>query len=176
MNLQHIAAFSDGPRGGNPAGVVIGDTLPPDAQMQQLATELGYSESVFAAPLAEGGWRVRYFSPTSEVPFCGHATIALGAALAHAHGDGVHELTINHARITVEGRQGAGDGALLHAALQSPPTRSAPLDATLRAEALALFGWTEDDLDPRLPPTLAHGGADHFLLALRERAARAATD
>lgn len=174
MNLLHIAAFSDGPRGGNPAGVVIGDTLPRYAQMQQLATELGYSESVFAAPMAEGGWRVRYFSPASEVPFCGHATIALGAALARAHGDGVYDLTINHARITVEGRQGTGEDALMHAALQSPPTRSAPLDAALRAEALALFGWTEEDLDPRLPPTLAHGGADHFLLALRSRATLAA--
>lgn len=170
MNVQHIAAFSDGPRGGNPAGVVIGDSLPPDARMQQLATELGYSESVFAAP-QPGGWRVRYFSPAAEVPFCGHATIALGAALALAQGDGVFELAINHARITVTGRR---DGALVNAALQSPPTRSQPLAPALRAEALALFGLAEDDLDPRLPPALAHGGADHIVLALRSRAALSA--
>jgi PhzF family phenazine biosynthesis protein len=171
MNVQHIAAFSDGPRGGNPAGVVIGDSLPPDAQMQQLATELGYSESVFAAPQPGGGWRVRYFSPAAEVPFCGHATIALGAALALARGDGVFELAINHARISVAGRR---EGALVNAALQSPPTRSQPLAPALRAEALALFGLSEDALDPRLPPALAHCGADHVVLALRTRAALAA--
>ena len=148
MNLQHIAAFSDGPRGGNPAGVVIGDGLPPDARMQQLATELGYSESVFAAPQPGGGWRVRYFSPAAEVPFCGHATIALGAALALAQGDGVFELAINHARITVTGRR---DGALVNAALQSPPTRSQPLAPALRAEALALFGL-QPPLVGRLAP------------------------
>ncbi|MDQ7957183.1 MAG: PhzF family phenazine biosynthesis protein [Rhodocyclaceae bacterium] len=171
MNVQHIAAFSDGARGGNPAGVVIGDALPPDARMQQLATELGYSESVFAAPHPGGGWRVRYFSPAAEVPFCGHATIALGAALALAQGDGVFDLAINHARITVAGRR---EGALVAAALQSPPTRSRPLAPALRAEALALFGLAEDELDPRLPPALAHGGADHVVLALRTRAALAA--
>ncbi|MDI3384294.1 PhzF family phenazine biosynthesis protein [Xenophilus aerolatus] len=171
MNVQHIAAFSDGTRGGNPAGVVIGEHLPPDARMQQLATELGYSESVFAAPQPGGGWRVRYFSPAAEVPFCGHATIALGAALAQAQGDGVFELAIKHARITVEGRR---EGALVNAALQSPPTRSEPLAPALRAEALALFGLAEDELDPRLPPALAHGGADHIVLALRTRAALAA--
>lgn len=175
MNVQHIAAFSDGLHGGNPAGVVIGDALPPDAQMQQLATELGYSESVFAAPLPEGGWRVRYFSPAAEVPFCGHATIALAAALAMAQGDGVFDLAINHARITVEGRHGgAGAHGPMHAALQSPPTRSAPLAPARRAEVLALFGLAEADLDPRLPPALAHAGAEHAVLALRTRAALAA--
>jgi len=171
MNVQHIAAFSDGPRGGNPAGVVLGGALPADDQMQQTATALGYSESVFAAPLPDGGWRVRYFSPAAEVPFCGHATIALGAALALAHGDGVFELAINHARITVEGRR---DGALVQAALQSPPTRSTPADAALLAEALALFGYVAADLDPRLPPARMHAGADHLLLALKHRPALAA--
>ncbi|KTT17749.1 PhzF family phenazine biosynthesis protein [Pseudacidovorax intermedius] len=170
MDVQHIAAFSDGPHGGNPAGVVIGECLPDDGQMQQLAATLGYSETVFAAPVADGAWRVRYFSPAAEVPFCGHATIALGAALARQHGDGTFALVLNAARITVEGRRDpqAADG-LMQAALQSPPTRSQALDAASTAEALALFGLAEADLDPRLPPARIHGGADHFLLALRDR-------
>ena len=75
-DVRRIAAFSDGAQGGNPAGVWIGDALPPDALMQRIAAEIGYSETAFAAPLGDG-WRVRYFSPESEVPFCGHATIAL---------------------------------------------------------------------------------------------------
>ena len=100
MDVQRIAAFSDGEAGGNPAGVVIGDALPDSAEMQRIAAEVGFSETAFAAPL-EGGWRVRYFSPESEVPFCGHATIALGAALARRSGDGVYALTLNDARITV---------------------------------------------------------------------------
>jgi len=55
--------------------------------MQSTAHEIGYSETVFAAAVGNS-WRVRYFSPESEVPFCGHATIALGTALALEQGDG----------------------------------------------------------------------------------------
>jgi PhzF family phenazine biosynthesis protein len=96
--------------------------------MQAIAAEVGYSETVFAAPM-EGGWRVRYFAPEVEVEFCGHATIALGAALALQHGDGIFVLRLNNACITVEGRQ---TETTLTAALQSPPTRSAPADEAQR--------------------------------------------
>lgn len=166
MSLRRIAAFSDGATGGNPAGVHLSDTLPETEQMQHIAAEVGFSETAFAAPVT-GGWRVRYFSPASEVPFCGHATIALGAALALDHGDGVFALTLNQARITVEGRR---EGAQLSATLQSPPTRSETAAPDLLARALALFGLVNGDLDPRLPPARIHGGADHLLLALRDRA------
>jgi PhzF family phenazine biosynthesis protein len=167
--VLRIAAFSDGEQGGNPAGVWIGAALPPEAEMQRLAHDVGFSETAFAAPLGEravDGLRVRYFSPEAEVPFCGHATIALGAALAREFGDGVYPLTLNQAGITVEGR---ADGSLTSAALQSPPTRSAPADPGLVADALALFGYTEADLDPRIPPGLAHAGNDHLVLALASR-------
>lgn len=175
LEVQRIAAFSDGLQGGNPAGVWIGAALPPDAAMQRVAHDIGYSETAFAAPVGEG-WRVRYFSPESEVPFCGHATIALGAALAAAHGEGSYALVLNDARITVEGRRTAGPGGapLVSAALQSPPTHSRPAPAAAVERALALFGYRAEDLDPRLPPALAHGGAPHLVLALRNRALLAA--
>ena len=73
------------PSGGNPAGVWIGEALPADDEMQRIAAEVGYSETAFLAPDgsgATGRFRVRYFSPLAEVPFCGHATIASGVALA----------------------------------------------------------------------------------------------
>jgi PhzF family phenazine biosynthesis protein len=114
---------------------------------------------------------VRYFSPESEVLFCGHATIALGAALAIEHGDGVFSLTLNHASITVEGRR---DGEVLSAALQSPPTRSRPASPAFVLEALALFGFTREQLDPRIPPALINGGVEHLVLALKTRETLAA--
>jgi PhzF family phenazine biosynthesis protein len=166
MSVLRIAAFSDGNTGGNPAGVMLADAFPGDAEMQRIAAEVGFSETAFAVP-AGTGWRVRYFSPESEVPFCGHATIALGAALALGHGDGVFSLALNAAAITVEGRRSAG---LVSAALQSPPTRSMPAPAQLVSDVLALFGYTHDDLDPAIPPALAHGGADHLVLGLKTRA------
>src|SRR6202042_3770690 len=121
MNVQRIAAFSDRERGGNPAGVVICGVLPDASVMQAVAAQVGYSETAFAAPIDEG-WRVRYFAPETEVPFCGHATIALGAALALAYGDGTFTLQLNDAEITVTGWR---KNPALMAALQSPRTRSA---------------------------------------------------
>jgi PhzF family phenazine biosynthesis protein len=166
MEVQRIAAFSNGSQGGNPAGIVLCETLPDATDMQQIAAEVGYSETAFAAP-QNNAWRVRYFAPEAEVNFCGHATIALGAALALRHGNATFPLHLNHAHITVEGRTTAHT---LFAALQSPPTSSHPCTPSLLAEALALFHLKPDVLDPRIPPAIAHAGADHLIIALRDRA------
>ena len=165
MELLRIAAFADNDQGGNPAGVMIADGLPDEAEMRRIAAEVGYSETAFAAPRG-ASWRVRYFAPESEVPFCGHATIALGAALAQQYGDGVFPLILNDAEITVEGSH---EGDTVTAALQSPPTRSEPITDALLAEVLELFGYTCDDLDAELPPARVHGGADHLAIALNSR-------
>lgn len=169
MNILRIAAFSDGETGGNPAGVAISAELPDPSRMQAIAADVGFSETAFAARI-DDGWRVRYFSPESEVPFCGHATIALGAALALEQRDGIFPLTLNDARITVEGKR---NGNVIAAALQSPPTRSASADAELVNEALHLFGYRLEDLDSRIPPARIHGGADHLVLGLKSRDALA---
>lgn len=165
MDIQRLAAFSDGQHGGNPAGVVITDELPPTETMQQIAKDVGYSETAFAQPIGDG-FKVRYFSPLSEVPFCGHATIALGAALAQAYGDQVFALKLNEANITVEGQ---ADGGNMYASLQSPPTLSRPISDQMLTEALTLFGLHPDDLDPRIPPAFAHAGANHLVLFLKSR-------
>ena len=83
-NVQRLAAFTTTPDGGNPAGVWIGHRLPDRKEMQAIAADIGYSETVFAAPTTGAMRIVRYYSPMAEVPFCGHATIALGVALGTA--------------------------------------------------------------------------------------------
>jgi PhzF family phenazine biosynthesis protein len=165
MDVQRIAAFSHGASGGNPAGVVLCEALPAADLMLAIAAEVGYSETAFAAPTADG-WRVRYFAPEIEVPFCGHATIALGAALALAHGDGTFKLQLNETSITVTGWR---NNPALMAALQSPRTQSAPAPRELVEAALGLFSLSSADLDPRLPPAIAEAGARHLVLALSSR-------
>ncbi|MGJ4948598.1 PhzF family phenazine biosynthesis protein [Bradyrhizobium sp. HKCCYLS20291] len=170
MIIQHIAAFTDGSRGGNPAGVVICQALPDAAVMQAMAADIGYSETAFAAPLGDT-WRVRYFAPQAEVDFCGHATIALGAALARHKSSGSFALQLNHADITVDGHSSATDWS---AAFRSPPTRTRALPAAALEEILALFGLSHGDLDGRIPPVVAHAGMDHPVIALRDRGRLAA--
>jgi len=166
MKIVEISAFSDGQQGGNPAGVLIAKELPSAQEMQRIAAELGHSETVFAAQQDDGKWLTRYYSPESEVPFCGHATIALGAALAQKVGGGTSRLKLRDTEITVEG-QVKGDS--YSAALQSPATKSEKLPAAHLKSALELFGYNASDLDERIPSARIHGGADHIVIALNDR-------
>ncbi len=164
MEVQKIAAFSDNGAGGNPAGVVVTKRLPSAKAMQEIAAEVGFSETAFAEIRDdEKQWRVRYFSPESEVAFCGHATIALGAALAEKYGDGCYSLKLNEAEITVEGESSAG---AYRAALQSPATRHQLLDEDQINETLALFGYKRAQLSDVIAPARIHAGAEHYVFAL----------
>lgn len=74
--IYQVDAFTDEPFKGNPAGVMIiaDDELSSD-RMQQIAMEMNLSETAFIFPDGPG-FRIRFFTPTAEVPLCGHATLA----------------------------------------------------------------------------------------------------
>lgn len=75
--LYQIDAFAiDGqPFSGNPAAVCPLSEWPPDGLMQAIAAENNLSETAFFVPEGEG-YRVRWFTPVTEVDLCGHATLA----------------------------------------------------------------------------------------------------
>ena len=173
MDVQRIAAFSQGSEGGNPAGVVLLQDAVSADEMARVAAEVGYSETAFAVGQGDDAksWRVRYFSPESEVPFCGHATIALGAALGKHSGAGTYTLVLNDATITVVA-EATPEGMM--ATLSSPPTRSRAMSGSELEDVMALFALAPEDLDPRLGPAHIHGGANHVVLPLKDRARLAA--
>jgi len=76
--LYQVDAFTTEKFAGNPAGVVPNADGLTDHQMQAIARELNNSETAFICePLGTNhDVRVRFFTPTTEVPSCGHATIA----------------------------------------------------------------------------------------------------
>jgi PhzF family phenazine biosynthesis protein len=166
-----IAAFSDDPRGGNPAGVVVGEELPVAEVMQQIARDVGYSDTAFLA--GDGGreWTVRYWSPEAEVPFCGHAAIASAIALYRQYG--VTELLFDTLAgpvpVLVE-----EIGGVPWATLTSVEPHLDELAPGVLALLLGLLGVPEDGLDPRLPPKVAYAGAHHPIIALSSAAAHAA--
>jgi PhzF family phenazine biosynthesis protein len=76
LPLYQIDAFATkGPFTGNPAAVCPLEAWLPDAVMQQIAAENNLSETAFFVPEGEG-YRLRWFTPTTEVDLCGHATLA----------------------------------------------------------------------------------------------------
>lgn len=168
--VLHYSAFTTDPAGGNPAGVVLDARGLPEAEMQAIATRLGYSESVFLLPRTDGGFDVRYFSPKAEVPFCGHATIAAAVAHADRHGPGERVLHTRSGivRVTVDA-QGL-------ATLVSLPPRVVPLAVGDLDAILAALRWSRADLDAGFEPALAYAGAWHPVLLVAGRARLAALD
>ncbi|MFE4797243.1 PhzF family phenazine biosynthesis protein [Streptomyces sp. NPDC056708] len=86
MRIRIVDTFTDRPFTGNPAGVLLldSDAFADDEQLQRIAMELNLSETAFAHPLPPGGdadWALRWFTPSTEVDMCGHATLATAHVL-----------------------------------------------------------------------------------------------
>lgn len=79
LSYYIVDAFTDKPFGGNTAGVVLIEAEQPfleDETMRLIAAEFRYSETAFVKAETDGSFTTRYFTPTGEVPLCGHATVA----------------------------------------------------------------------------------------------------
>lgn len=85
-NIYIVDAFVGEGLAGNPAAVCPRDGWLDDAVMQDIAREMALSETAFYAPQGNGGYLLRWFTPTIEIDLCGHATLA-SAAVHFAHID-----------------------------------------------------------------------------------------
>ncbi len=84
LTLYQIDAFANKPFEGNPAAVCPLDSWLPDNVMQSIAEENNLSETAFFVPTNDG-FHIRWFTPTSEVDLCGHATLATAYVLFKIH-------------------------------------------------------------------------------------------
>jgi PhzF family phenazine biosynthesis protein len=114
IRISHVDAFTDKRFAGNPAAVCVLAEPADDQWMQDVAAEMNLSETAFAWPLGRSlEFRLRWFTPKSEVDLCGHATLATAHVLWE------------------EGRLGATHPALFE-------TRSGQLTARLRPDGIEL--------------------------------------
>ncbi|MEC9492193.1 PhzF family phenazine biosynthesis protein [Flexistipes sp.] len=164
--LYRKSAFTDNPKGGNPAGVWVGETLPSGDVMQRIAAEVGYSETAFMAPTTGYYRTVRYYSPEMEVTFCGHATIAAGIVLGETEGDGKYQLTTAAGEVSVIVQN---EGGVREAALTSVEPKYTGASDVLINEVLSALGWQPSDLDGSIPPARAYAGAWHLVLAVNDQ-------
>ena len=80
LRLIQVDAFTATPYAGNPAAVCLLDPPRDDAWLQAVAAEMNLAETAFLWRRADG-FALRWFTPTVEVPLCGHATLASAHAL-----------------------------------------------------------------------------------------------
>ncbi|WP_329091489.1 PhzF family phenazine biosynthesis protein [Streptosporangium sp. NBC_01469] len=175
VEILRYTAFTHDPEGGNPAGIVLDAAGLSDAEMLAVAAEVGYSETAFltARDDERRAFRVRYFAPSTEVAFCGHATIATSVALAERLGTGRLAFDTNVGEIVVD--TDIVDDTL-RATITSVPTRSRPVAEDALREALAALGWSRDELDPAFPSHVAFGGVEHLMIAAASRERLAGLD
>lgn len=165
--VYHVDAFTPVPFRGNSAGVVLHADGLSDAQMQLIARELRHSETAFLLTSDDSDVRIRYFTPTVEVPICGHATVAAHYVRARALGlgncmvwqtslAGRHRVDIdatgNDYRISLE---------------QGEPGFEPPLEGAVRTAILDALHLSEDDMLAGLPIQVATTGHSKVMIPLK---------
>ncbi|MFL6388673.1 MAG: PhzF family phenazine biosynthesis protein [Terriglobales bacterium] len=78
--IFQVDAFTTRRFAGNPAAVMLMESFLADETLQVIAAENNLAETAFLVPDG-GGYRLRWFTPTTEVPLCGHATLASAAVV-----------------------------------------------------------------------------------------------
>lgn len=151
-----VDAFTTEPLAGNAAGVVPDAGGLTDEQMRAVARELSVSETAFLHPSDEADRAIRYFSPTTEVDLCGHATIASHARLFEQGTIevGTHSLETNVGVIDVE----VAEGGRVWMTQNEPSIREVEETYERVGEALGCDPNTMRDVGADLPLAYASTG------------------
>ncbi|MEB2356926.1 PhzF family phenazine biosynthesis protein [Bacillus pumilus] len=172
IRVYHVDAFTTEKFGGNAAGVVLdGDLLTAD-EMQSIAKELNLPESVFLLPAhdKEADYRVKYFTPTEEVNFCGHATVGLTWLLATELGLAKEKtgvvLETKIGKVPVVWHEENGKVIDVEMTQVTPKTRDFIIDLE---ELSDMLGISSDSIEPSYPIKLANTGNWHLLVPMKHQ-------
>jgi PhzF family phenazine biosynthesis protein len=166
--LFHIDAFTKTPFRGNPAGVVLNADTLSVTQMQNLARELKHSETAFVMRPHDNSHDVfiRFFTPTTEVPICGHASIAAHYARA---------LSLSLGSVDVRQKTGAGIQTMRVLAdagdyqimmQQGPISFGDAFDLDTRRAVASALNLTLASFDPNLPLQIVSTGHSKIMIPL----------
>ena len=171
ITVYQVDAFTTELFSGNPAGVVPNADGMTDRQMQQLARELNNSETAFIFNRQEDGAdiEVRFFTPTREVPICGHATIS--AHYVYAKERGLTNCVIRQKTkagvLPVEIAE--QDGDLFVTMTQAGIVFGDMIRDERRARLLEGLGLAEADLEEKLPVQIVSTGHSKVMVPIRSK-------
>ena len=172
LRYDIVDVFTDRAFAGNPLAVVHGAAELSAAALQAIAAEFGLSETAFLLPptAPSADYRLRIFTPRTELRFAGHPSVGSAWVLARAGlipiGPVVQECAAGLIDVQVDQTGAQVDGAT--------PAVGPPVDGAALAAAV---GLTPTELDPSLGPGVAAAGAPFaFLPVLPAAVARTAAD
>jgi predicted PhzF superfamily epimerase YddE/YHI9 len=131
LELEVVDAFTAEPFKGNPAAVAVIDAFGDDALMQAVAREMNLSETAFVVPRGNGDYDLRWFTPTTEMDLCGHATLAA----AHVLG-GTARFHTRSGALTC----GRTDGGWIEMDFPADPPTEAAVPASLDLPGVRWYG------------------------------------
>ena len=144
--FTQVDAFTARPHAGNPAAVMPLDAWLPDDVLQAIAAENNLSETAFTVPAdGEADYELRWFTPTTEIAMCGHATLAAGHVLMT--GDRIRFETRKAGVLTVARTSASGALALDLPAIPVARAQHAGLLAALGLAAAPAFLSTHEGQD-----------------------------
>lgn len=172
MEIYLVDSFTTKRFEGNPAGVVLNADELSASEMQQIARELNASETAFVRKGASADFDVKFYTPRTEIAFCGHATIALFHMLAASGKIEVSEQPVGFTESTGVGIIPVSlqrvDGLVLITMYQE---RSEILEPPFDAKpVLDSLGLSENDLDKSFPLRIARTANRHLIMAVKEDA------
>ena len=169
VTVFQVDVFTNKLFAGNPAGVVLGAERLNEVEMQALARELNNSDSAFVLPPdgPDHDLRLRFFTPTREVGFVGHASVAAHVARL-ASGDGKPGRLRQKSRAGVYQVDIAGSANSPHVAVAIPAPQFQPaIDAGIRSRLLDIFGIDTAALDPKCPLVVTKRTSTRLMIGLR---------
>nr|WP_314264410.1 PhzF family isomerase [uncultured Moellerella sp.] len=166
-HIYHVDAFTTEAFRGNSAGVVLyADDLTAE-QMQLIARELKHSETAFLLTSENSDVHIRYFTPTTEVPICGHATVS--AHYVRAKVLGLKDCTVYQSSLAgrhrVDIQQKEGDTVITLE--QDTPSFEAPIEGENRRAIIQALGLSENDMLPGLPIQIVSTGHSKVMIPLK---------
>lgn len=138
MRVLIVDAFTSRPFAGNPAAVCIVDEERDDAWRQAVAAEMNLSETAFLERRSDGGYDLRWFTPTVEADLCGHATLTSAHVLWEL-GEPASRVAF-HTRSGVLTAERAGDRIVLD--FPADPPQPVPQPAGLAESLGCTPRWT----------------------------------
>jgi trans-2,3-dihydro-3-hydroxyanthranilate isomerase len=172
LRYHIVDVFTDRAFGGNPLAVVTNGRGIPAELMQSIAKELNLSETTFVLPpeSAENDYKVRIFTPGSELPMAGHPTVGTSFVLAREH-----MIRLGGERVTIKLEEGVGpipvditfrDGAPDLIWMQQPlPTFGPRVDD--RAAVAEMLSLAPEAIDETLPIEVVSCGVPFLYVPLK---------
>ncbi|PIE46554.1 MAG: hypothetical protein CSA42_07900 [Gammaproteobacteria bacterium] len=167
--IYQIDSFTKEKFKGNPAGVVVNADGLSEEQMQQIAKELNNSETAFLFKPDEPRYDgiIRYFTPTVEVPICGHATIAAMFAKANEENleNGIFYMKTKVGVLPFEIQN--NESGIKIWMTQGNIEIQEPLSQDNQKDLLSYLGLTFQDLDTKCPIQIASTGHSKVMIGIK---------